>query len=159
MVHVHHHGCADSAGWDGVVEGVGDGQMNKEEFSIGAVLGLGFFGLIGWWAVLLALITGVLYERGGTGWLGTKLWRRAGVPISIGVSFIHHYQLVMVLIGCVFSVVLLSVGYGQRDSTDAGSPFGNWWLDRLGIFWGKWASRATIVCSIWGVFYVMSLVR
>ena len=135
-----------------------EGDMNKEEFSIGAVLGLGFFGLIGWWALLLAPITGLLYERGGSGWLGTKAWRRWGVP-SVVVIATMKYHIVALILCFVGSVIILSIGYGQRGSSDSGSPFGNWWLDRLGIFWGKWASRATIVCSIWGVWYGMSLVR
>jgi len=37
---------------------------------------------------------------------------------------------------------------------DPGSPLGNFWLDRLGEKWGKWASRATIIISIWIVWLI-----
>ena len=132
--------------------------MNKEELGIGFVLGLGFNFLIGLWAIPLAVITGFLYERGGSGWLGTKAWRRFGVPVAIylsnGISPHIH-----TIISAVLSVIVLSLGYGQRDSSDPGSPLGNFWLDRLGVFWGKWASRATIVCGIWAVWYIGGLIK
>ena len=137
---------------------------NWEEFAIGFILGLGFFWAIGWCAVLLGLITGVAYRAGGAGWLGTKGWRRLGVPLAIALSL----QRIGWWIGGAFvlSVILLSLGYGTRSTQppDEGSPLGNWWMDTLeqiGVSAkvAKWASRATIIGAIWIVWVISWLVK
>lgn len=131
--------------------------ISIEEFLIGASLGLMFAWKIQAWAILLAMITGALWERGGSGWLGTKAWRRYGVPTAILLSTMKFDLLTA--IAFVTSVVVLSIGYGQRDSTDSGSPFGNWCMDRFGVFWGKWASRFIIVASVWLVWSVVLVIK
>ncbi len=127
--------------------------MNRSELIVGAVLGFGFFWAIGWWCLPLAFITSVLWAMGGAGIWGTKAWRRFGVPTAILLS--HGLKTITFISGVAFvlSVVALSMGYGQRDQSDAGSPLGNFWLDRLGEKWGMIASRATIIIGIWVVWF------
>jgi len=89
-------------------------MLSKEELTIGAILGLGFFWAIGWWCLLLAIITSILWAMGGAGIWGTKAWRRVLIPIVIFIA-IGHYNLACVIAG--FSTWgLLSVGYGSRDN-------------------------------------------
>jgi len=85
-----------------------------EEFLIGFVLGLGFFLAVGWWCVLLGLITGVAYCLGGMGFLQTKLWRRLGCPLAILIA-LNHYTWITGL-AVLASFGLLSIGYGRRDN-------------------------------------------
>lgn len=132
-------------------------QINREELSIGAVLGLGFFWAIGPWCVLLAVITGLLWALGGAGWLGTKLWRRVGVPVAISVAVSIPLWVELLLVIATFGI--LCIGYGSRDETDEGSPLGNFWLNLfLNEEYAKIASRATIIGAIWliwGIAYVL----
>jgi len=138
-------------------------MLNREELAIGAVLGLGFFWAIGWWCVPLALVTSLLWALGGLGWLGTKAWRRFGVPTAIWMmlNLLKQWSCVgwLYLLAFVMSVVLLSVGYGTRSlqPPDAGSPLGNFWQDHLGINdedLSKWLSRSTIILAVWLIWYL-----
>ena len=137
---------------------------NAEEAGIGFLLGLGFFWAMGWWCVLLGLITGVAYRLGGSGWLGTKAWRRIGIPVLLVLSMWSLSLLIRIPLGLV-TFGLLTIGYGtitydnQGKVTDEGSPYGNFWLDLVGEKWGKVLSRAVIMGGIWTVWLIAYLVR
>lgn len=131
-------------------------KLNPEELGVGAVLGLGFFWVIGLWAIPLAIVTSLLWAIGGAGWLGTKAWRRFGVPLAI---LIANNSLSLSLRCAVLAGItyyFCQMGYGSRDVNDpVGSPLGNWWLDRLGDRdRAKWASRASILMAVWVVWII-----
>ena len=127
---------------------------NWEEAVIGFVLGAGFFWAIGYYSLLLGLWTGVLWRLGGMGYLGTKAWRGWGVPIMITVSMWQRFT-PWTLLPIALTVLLLSIGYGQRDVNDqVGSPLGNFWLSVAGEHAGKWLARATIIIGVWSVWAI-----
>lgn len=101
----------------------------------------------------LALVTSLLWSLGGYGLWGTKGWRRFGIPLVL-MAIIHPFG-IATIVASVFTAVLLSIGYGSRDETDAGSPMGNWWLDRVNDEdLSKWLSRATIILAVWLIWYI-----
>lgn len=136
-------------------------EENVEEFTWGVVLGLGFI-LVSYW---LPLLCGLLWRLGGSGWLGTKAWRRFGVPLAIASFTFTSLTLASLLGASAISVGILCIGYGTRSTQpfDPGSPLGNWWLDfvraelpnepaELTEFLSKLGSRSTIIVSIWAVW-------
>ena len=134
-------------------------KENWEEFTIGFILGLGFFLVIGCSAVLLGLVTGVLWRLGGMGLWGTKAWRRIGISVLL-VGAVWSLPLLMRMGSSLVTLGLLKIGYGQRDVNDPiGSPLGNWWLDTLnqigvGAKAAKWCARATIVIGVWVIWFI-----
>ena len=135
-------------------------KENYEEFLVGFLLGLGFFMYVKWYALLLGIASGILWKLGGMGLWGTKAWRRLGIPSLISIFL--RVNLLCMSVAFILTLVLLLLGYGQRTiengiETDSGSPLGNFWRDLVGEKWGKWLSRATIVISIWLVWFVASV--
>lgn len=131
--------------------------MNKEEAIIGAIIGLGFIPLLGLSAIPLAFTTAFLYERGGSGWLGTKAWRRYGVPTAI-LLFVGWQSVLVSVITFVLNVIILSIGYGTKSvqPPDEGSLFGNWCVRVAGSeTGGKWLARGIIVGGIWAIWVII----
>jgi len=88
-------------------------EYSVEEFLVGAILQSPFYFLIGGWVALLAVICGGLWAYGGAS--GTsKLWRRAGVPIAVGVVLaVNSGWLTLVAVPLLFAIV--SLGYGKES--------------------------------------------
>lgn len=86
----------------------------------------------GAWSLAVGVVSGICWVGGGQGWLGTKAWRRIGVPILVSLPF----GLLGHALGCGISGSLQmlwhTVGYGEPSSNppDEGS-----WLGRI---FGKW---------------------
>lgn len=104
-------------------------NLNREELLIGLIYGLCFIFLIGWWAILVAILCSLLWASGGR--FGHSI-RVFGVPVvSYGSVLIirHHYWSILSM---VFTMLILSIGYGQVTIengiiTDNGSALGRFW--------------------------------
>lgn len=79
-----------------------------------------FIGLVNWF--LLAIMGGLLGALGGcTG--GDKNLRRIGIPLLLTIVALIAMKNIWVLT-ILLMIVILSVGYGIPDNTDAGAPIG-----------------------------------
>lgn len=109
-------------------------KLNQEELIIGAIVGLSFAVKVGWWAILLAVLTSPLWAMGGAE-KSSKLFRRLGVPLACSglVAIIYHNW--VPLISLPLASLVLHMGYGipSTQPVDEGS-----WLGRLCF---KWANK------------------
>ena len=143
--------------------------FETDEIVIGFLIGIGLIFIIGFWAILLGLATGVLYRMGGMGVWQTKAWRRIGVPVLIAGALWNLPLLARIISGLV-TFGLLTIGYGTRtlnqDGTlqDEGSPFGNFFLDlaiglgasvRVAELFAHIMTRSIIVIGIWASWYIV----
>jgi len=129
-------------------------RLNREELLIGLIFGLCFLGVIGWWAVLLAFITSLLWALTGAGY--SKLLRRVGVPLAacLFVALVRQYYPIFVSLP--LAMIPLSLGYGIPSQNDAGSPLGRFWYSlnpaNADVF-----TRATIYILLWLAFFPLLL--
>jgi hypothetical protein len=101
----------------------------KEDLGIGASWGF-WVGLAiqGWTGALILTLWGaVLWRLGGMGYLGTKGWRRVGIPlVMVALSLVYGHG--WALLGLT-AIAPLSIGYGIPQEDESPSA--------LGKFWGK----------------------
>lgn len=101
--------------------------------------------VIGPWSVFLGLVGGFLWFSGGQGYLGTKAWRRLGVPLVICTPFFWHTPWYWVLASGLAQFGVQSVGYGVPDYNDPKGSF-------LGRIFGKWTR------VVWYVLMLIALI-
>lgn len=91
--------------------------LSKQEFVIGFCSTILLSLKIGWWGILLSIITSILWACGGS---FVKAARRFGVPLAV-LIFTHN-------LWCLLGIFPLLIGDGYADpfSGDKGS-----WLGRL----------------------------
>lgn len=96
---------------------------NPEEVLTGAVVGISFMGLIGWWALPLALITAILWRMGGSDeW--DKNWRRLGVPTVVVAILSWATQSWIPLLSWLPFWGSLTLGYGIPDEGEHRNTIG-----------------------------------
>lgn len=108
-----------------------------QDLLIGFIYGLVSYFAIGYWCLLLAGATSILWALGGAGWLGSILWRRLGCPIVLTSAFLftdmagHDHWLKIITLPMQFGA--FSLGYGLPSNY---YPYdqGSW----LGKIFGKW---------------------
>jgi hypothetical protein len=128
---------------------------NWEEFTWGAILGLGFFVFIAWSCLWLSLCCGILWRLGGSGLWPGKVYRRIGIPVLLAV--VIPLPLLSRLIAGIATFGLTTIGYGHIDrNDDTGSPFGNWCWKMSGEneVVSLIMSRGLIICGIWAVWLI-----
>ena len=102
-------------------------DLNKEELIIGAVFGLTFAGVLGWWVLPVLIATSLLWALGGRYGHGIRVW---AVPaVVVGAAFLHSHEWTVFLsypLGC----LVLSIGYGipSTQPPDEGSALGRFWF-------------------------------
>lgn len=102
--------------------------LNRNEVLVGAVFGWAMIFFIGFWALPLGLVTGLLWAIGGAGY--GKGWRRFGVPavaalfwMLSGLPILHSAATIP------GAIAILSIGYGipSTQPPDEGSALGRFW--------------------------------
>jgi len=129
--------------------------LNKEEFLTGFIVGtIATFWCNMWW-LLAGPLCGLLWALGGSGFLGTKLWRRLGVPVIIVAIYLrttHHW---VSMISIPLGWLVLCIGYGTPFQDDKPSSLGKFFWDKTK---GKQPltdilTRGTLLClfllSLW----------
>jgi hypothetical protein len=109
-----------------------------EDFLIGFIFAQVSYLVIGLWSVPIGVISGILWTLGGRGYMGTKAWRRYGVPLAICLPFAFTGHCIGALISLVAQYGVHCVGYGEIDVNDTegswlGRHFGSY--TRL-VWWG-----------------------
>jgi ribose/xylose/arabinose/galactoside ABC-type transport system permease subunit len=135
-------------------------NLNKEELLIGAIFGLTFWFVLGWWVIPVAICTSLLWAIGGT--YGHSI-RVFGVPsiVCTAAYLLSHKWLV--LISYPFGALILSMGYGipSTQPPDAGSTLGRFWwgICKQNPFWTDVCTRGTIYLLLGLVFLPVYLCR
>jgi len=126
-------------------------KLNKEELLVGFIYGSCCWPLLSWWAVIPGVACSVLWAIGGA---GPKMVRRLGVPavMVISLSFINLWLLLTIL--PLWGIV--SIGYGQPDSTDKGSALGRFYSKFLPKKAANWATRLTVFV-LFNIVMIISL--
>lgn len=120
-------------------------QADYEDLAIGwAVTQVTMF-VIGIWSIPLGLLGAFLWWAGGRGILGTKAWRRVGIPLTICIPFATNNHLIGASISLVLQLGWQTVGYGTQDINDSEGS----WLGR--IF--KGATR-----FVWFLIYGLTMI-
>lgn len=103
------------------------------DFTAGFIVGQATTVVIGLWSITLGLLTGTLWVMGGRGFLGTNLWRRAGVSMVVSLTFALAKHSFIPMMSFPLMWLAMSVGYGTPSTQppDEGS-----WLGRI---FGEWA--------------------
>lgn len=119
-------------------------KLNKEELTIGAVFGLSFCLKVGFWGLLIAPLTALLWALGGA-YGSNKAFRRVGCAVlpSVAVAVLKASWWPLLAIPLAFGA--FTIGYGMPDKSDAGSALGRFWMNLLHPIdpQGKWANIAT----------------
>lgn len=124
-------------------------KLNKEELFVGSFAPLGLVPLYGWWVLPLCPITGLLWALGGSGYLGTKSWRRVIIPLIINLLIVFKQGSGWGLLIFPAGWAILTIPYGTRDVNDEGSSFGNWCLSVTGSQLGATImSRGIIITAL-----------
>lgn len=116
-----------------------------EDFFAGFAVGQVTMFVIGPWSLLIGIITGVLWVLGGRGWLGTKGWRRIGVPAVISLPWALNGHFIGSLISFPLQFGAHTFGYGEIDSNDPNGSF-------LGRIFGRWTR------AIWYLILAVSMI-
>jgi hypothetical protein len=138
------------------------GELNINELITGAAVGALFAFLVGWWALLLVPVTGLLWALGGR---YGHAWRVFGVPVLpvlLCIILKHH---IWALLSYLLSAIILSIGYGIPDKPmvpdgDKGSPLGRFWVKvfskKYGAFEDTLYSVANL-CTRATIFILLAL--
>jgi hypothetical protein len=102
-----------------------------EDFAIGFFFGGISAMVIGWWGVIPAALSGVLWMLGGIGYMETKAWRRLGCAFVVCLPFSLTGHALCAVISFGLQCAWQTVGYGEPDVND---PNGSW----LGRLCGKY---------------------
>ena len=88
-------------------------EYSVEEFLVGALLQLPFYFLFGGWVMPLSFVCGCLWAYGGAH-NTSKLWRRLGVPLAVGVALaVNSGWLTLACVPLLY--VIVSLGYGKES--------------------------------------------
>ena len=128
------------------------GILNVEELVIGAFIGLLFSPWLHLWVIPVSIATSLLWALGGAGFLGTKAWRRIGIPMLLSLILLFHYNWLYLVISFLIGFGILTIGYGTptiapgRHDNDEGSPLGRFAVKLTGSdFWGGWLAKGILV--------------
>ena len=127
-------------------------KLNKEELLVGFIYGSSAWSVLSFLAIVPGIVCAFLWAIGGS---GPKMVRRLGVPVvmAISLSFINLWLLLTIL--PLWGIV--SIGYGQPDSTDKGSALGKFYSKFLPKKAANWATRLTVFV-LFNVVMIISLV-
>lgn len=121
--------------------------MNINELIVGAIFGLCFYPVIGFWCFLLAALTSGLWAAGGTYW---KPLRRVGVPLVTALATGYFWA-------GLATVAILHIGYGVRDANqDKGSTLGEFFykICACNLWWTNFCTRAFIYALLFMVYAI-----
>lgn len=109
-----------------------------EDFVIGFIVGQVTAFFVGWWCLVVGIVTGLLYVAAGRGWGGTKLWRIVGVPSVIGnIVYLYNHSY-WVFISYILQIIVSTEGWSLPDANQTkASPIGKFW-------WGKLQPNRTL---------------
>lgn len=136
-------------------------RLNFEECVVGYLFAIPLVFVIGIWCAVVGVITAFLWALGGAGYLGTKAWRRLGVPAVISTVLALVYSSFMPYLAFIPAWGALSIGYGTPDINDPiGSKLGSFWISACAgsQLWATVCSRLTIFALFWSVFGVVVLI-
>lgn len=98
-----------------------------EDYLIGSVFGFVTCIVLGWYfGLACSIVCGILWVLGGRGFIGSKVWRRLGVPLLISLQFATNGHILGSIISFLLQIGWQTAGYGEPSPGDSGS-----WLGRL----------------------------
>lgn len=118
-------------------------SLNKEELLVGFIYGLPFYFLVGWWVILIAPITSLLWALGGRYGHAIRVF---GVPLaSYGNVLIVTNNLISI-VNCGLTMLILSIGYGIPQINQYGIMIdeGSW----LGRFWWNKTKSNVVLANV-----------
>lgn len=101
---------------------------------------------IGPWSLLIGLFSGIAWVAGGQGWLGTKGWRRIGVPLLVCLPFALSGHILGAVISGFGQFGVHCIGYGEPSTQPP--DIGSW----LGRIFGQYTRL------VWFILLVITLI-
>jgi hypothetical protein len=101
-------------------------RAEYEDIALGFTLGISTAPIVGWWAIVSALASSFFWWKGGR---SGNSWQVYGCSVSTFLPITLLTQQAVVIIPCVISGLLMSVGYGipSTQPHDEGSTLGRFW--------------------------------
>jgi len=132
-------------------------ELTWSELSVGAFVQFPFYYMIGWWVLVLMLVSALLWAYGGASHT-SKSWRRWGVPTAAGVAVVAFNPTMWPLLGWIpAGWGALTLGYGMPDQNDDGSFLGTLMLRVLKDYkTADMATRVTTYVLYWLSFILVS---
>lgn len=120
-------------------------NVKQQDFLIGFIYGLLSIAYVGWFGLIVAIASGLLWEKGGQ---EGHAWRVYGCALVVYLAASIHLHSLWIVVPAALSMVILSLGYGlpSTQSPDAGSPLGRffWKLTKQNVFLSNTLTRGTI---------------